>query len=102
MNKLLFSLLIILSLNSQSFAQESSPVTPAFKEFQAFINLRDLSISQDGSEVYFTNQSVNGKISVICTMNKSESGKWNSPEIVSFSGLYSDMEPFLSPDNLSL
>jgi len=61
-----------------------------------------LSISKDGNEIYFTNQSVNGSISVICSMQRKEFGKWSSAKILSFSGKYSDLEPFLSPDNLSL
>ena len=35
-------------------------------------------------------------------MKKNKFGKWNLSEIASFSGQYSDMEPFLSTDNLSL
>jgi hypothetical protein len=102
MKKLLQILLIILFGSNFSMAQENKQLSPAFDELQAFLNLRDLSISKDRKEIYFSNQSLNGSISVICTMKKNKSGKWNTIEIASFSGQYSDLEPFLSPDNLSL
>jgi len=91
-----------LSFTNISFSQEVSTISPALLEFQPFLNLRDLSSSKNGNEIYFTNQSLNGSISVICTMKKNKFGKWNLSEIASFSGQYSDMEPFLSTDNLSL
>ena len=48
MNKNVLILLISLSINYISLAQEVLTVNPAFKEFKTFLNLRDISISKNG------------------------------------------------------
>jgi Tol biopolymer transport system component len=57
---------------------------------------RDAAYSKDGSEFYFT---LMAKGSGVILFVKMIDGKWTKPEIVSFSGEYSDMEPFISADN---
>jgi hypothetical protein len=59
---------------------------------------RDFAISPDGLEIMYTIQSPNGKFSSIVNSRKSKAGNWTKPEIVSFSGQYSDLEPAYSHD----
>ena len=66
-----------------------------------FPNVRDLAISPNGSEVFFTAQSVMGNLSAIMTVSK-EGNSWGLPKVASFSGKYFDLEPFFSHDGLKL
>ncbi len=69
--------------------------------FSKFTNVRDFTINADETEAYFTLQSPARELSVIMKIKK-ENNKWQYPKVCSFSGRYSDLEPFLSPDNLKL
>lgn len=62
---------------------------------------RDLAISPDGSRILFTKTALNNNFSVIMEIVKTNDN-WSKPEIVSFSGRYSDLEPAFSPDGESL
>ena len=82
-------------------AQNNDLPQPAFTALIEYPNIRDLTLSTEGDEAYFSIQSPNGDVSVIARIRKHQNS-WSSPEIVSFSGQNHDMEPFLSPDNLRL
>lgn len=69
--------------------------------FSKYSNVRDFTITADETEAYFTLQSPARELSVIMKIKK-ENDVWQQPEITSFSGKYTDLEPFLSPDNLKL
>jgi WD40-like Beta Propeller Repeat len=69
--------------------------------FSQFYNVRDFTMNSDEDEAYFTLQSPARELSVIMKMKK-ENNYWQDPEISSFSGQFTDLEPFLSPDNLKL
>jgi Tol biopolymer transport system component len=56
------------------------------------INERDFAISPDEKEIYFT----------IVFCKKLKSGEWTKPEVVSFAGMYSDLEPTFSADGKTL
>ncbi|WP_040279481.1 TolB-like translocation protein [Psychroserpens damuponensis] len=75
------------------------PVAPAL--FSQFTNVRDFTITPQENEAYFTILSPLGELSVIMRIQK-ENNAWNEPKIASFSGRYTDLEPFLSPDGLKL
>ena len=74
---------------------------PALKILKDFDNVRDFTMDTSQSEAYVTAQSNVGEKSVILKVSK-ENGQWQKVSIPSFSGVYSDLEPFLSPDNLKL
>jgi hypothetical protein len=93
-----FFLLLLLPLFVN--AQESKPQL-AFDFLEKYPNTRDITISSDGTEAYFTIQSPMEEISVIAFSKKVKS-KWGEPEIVSFTGKFRDMEPFLSSNGLRL
>ncbi|MDP1675593.1 MAG: hypothetical protein Q8L88_01915 [Bacteroidota bacterium] len=85
------------------YGQDSqSNVQPFLPEIiSRFPNVRDLAVSTEENEIYFTAQSILGELSAIVT-SKKEHGKWSAPEIAAFSGMYQDLEPFLSPNGLRL
>ena len=99
MNKLTIAL-ILSTMAFTSLAQQSveafSPPT-----FEKIPNVRDLSITADGTEMYFTAQSVRQDFSAIMVSKKTRKG-WSQPEVASFSGQFMDIEPFLSKDGLTL
>lgn len=82
-------------------AQNNDLPQPAFKTLAEYPSIRDFTLSTEGDEAYFSIQSLNGELSFIASMSKHQNG-WTKPQIVSFSGEYHDLEPFLSPDNLRL
>ncbi|MEN8247636.1 MAG: hypothetical protein ABFS32_01785 [Bacteroidota bacterium] len=95
-NKLILSLLMLIGFNAtgqHKVAVFSSDV------FSQFPNVRDIAISPDGNELYFTAQSTRQDFSAILISTKQVEG-WNKPKVASFSGKYRDLEPFLSHDGL--
>jgi len=66
-----------------------------------FPQVRDLTMSADGDEIYFTVDSYKKEFSFIATMKRLD-GKWSEPKSASFSGRFKDLEPALSPDGLRL
>ena len=59
------------------------------------------SITPDGNEIYYAIYSNDHSYSTIA-YSKKENGSWRDPQIVSFSGQYSDGSPALSPDGQKL
>lgn len=62
---------------------------------------RDMAVSPDGKELYFTIQHPKTGYSQVVCCTKTKTG-WSIPQIASFSGKYSDMEPAFSPDGKKL
>ncbi len=62
------------------------------------LDTRDIAISPDGKEIFYTlrNPSRATSYSVIMHMFATDSG-WTAPKIASFSGEYADLEPFIAP-----
>ncbi|WP_412559500.1 TolB family protein [Winogradskyella sp. MIT101101] len=82
--------------------QEKGGVQPFAEHiFSQFTNVRDFTVDKDETEAYFSLQSPARELSVIMKIEK-KNNEWQDPEISSFSGQYTDLEPFLSPDNLKL
>ena len=96
----IFSFLLIL-FNSLIYSQGNTaePFLPEI--FSRFPNVRDIAISSEGDEIYFSVQSYQDEISVISYIKKIN-GTWSKPRIAGFSRKYFDIEPFLSADGLKL
>jgi Tol biopolymer transport system component len=62
---------------------------------------RDMTISPDGNDLFFTIQWYFGLYSVILHSQKIN-GRWSVPDTAWFSGRYNDMEPAFSPDGNKL
>src|SRR5882724_2641584 len=63
---------------------------------------RDMAISPDGKEMFYTIVSPQNTFSAIIYLQKDEKNNWSKPEVASFSGEYSDMEPAFTPDGKKL
>lgn len=67
-----------------------------------YINERDFALSPDGNEIYFTISTPQSTFQTIVFSQKNKYGSWSKPEVVSFGGKYSDLEPAFSADGKSL
>lgn len=93
MIKVIFLLLGTVSL-SQAQIQVDAFLSEIFSEMPY---VRDLAVSENGKELFFTVDDYKHNIGFITTITRKRK-KWSTPEIVSFSGRYRDIEPFLSYD----
>ena len=66
------------------------------------LNERDFAISPDGKEIYFTVSTPKSSFQTIVFCKKVQEGWWTQPEVVSFAGEYSDLEPAFSADGQTL
>jgi len=99
---LLIYLIISLAIVDTKGQEPVKSVVPFMeKEVLQFPNVRDVAMTGDGNEVYFTSQSYLSELSAIITTQKA-GGKWSSIQVASFSGRFMDMEPFLAPNGLKL
>jgi len=62
---------------------------------------RDVAISPDGNEIIYTLGTYNQKRRCLVSIRKTESG-WGEKQVVSFSGVYQDIEPFFTADGNTL
>lgn len=97
MKKLILFLLLI---SNSIFAQQVESVH--HKIFNQFPHVRDFAMTVAQDEIYFTVESYKKEYSYIAFIKKNRKGKWSQPKVASFSGMYKDLEPFLSPDGLTL
>jgi hypothetical protein len=63
-------------------------------------NVRDMAISPDGKEMFFTVESYKKEFSTVFTCLK-KGKKWSEPQVASFSGEFRDLEPAFSPEWLA-
>jgi len=63
---------------------------------------RDMAISPDGNELFYTVVSPQNLFSAIISMQKDKKGNWSRPEVANFSGQFSDLEPAFAPDGKKL
>ena len=69
--------------------------------FEDYPNVRDITISPDGNEIYFTVDDLKSRIALISYIKKMNDG-WSKPQSVSFTGKYRDLEAAFSPDGKRL
>lgn len=93
------SLLTIALSNAQNPSMEVQPFLEHIVSL--YPNVRDTAISPDQNEIIFTVQSLSGDISALI-MVKHVNGNYTPPELLPFSGQFSDLEPFYSNDGLQL
>lgn len=103
-----FFLLILVCISQKSLSQFSiqfnSADTPRIFApgiiSDGFAN-RDMAISPDGNDLFYTIQWYFGLYSVILHSQKIN-GQWSRPDTAWFSGRFNDMEPAFSPDGNKL
>jgi Tol biopolymer transport system component len=66
------------------------------------INERDFALSPDGKEIFFTISTPKSTFQTIVHSKQISEGKWSPLEVVTFAGMYSDLEPAFSPDGNTL
>jgi hypothetical protein len=93
----LIGLLLISILDSSS--QNCSAFLPEI--LNNYPNVRDIAISPQGNELYFSVQSYKKEFSSIVRLVKVNE-VWQNPEIASFSGQFTDLEPAFHPTGLAL
>jgi len=64
-------------------------------------NERDFAISPDGKEIFYSYALPGFSFSTILSFRYTDAG-WSGPRVASFSGMYNDLEPALSPDGNKL
>ncbi len=98
-------LLLVVSF-SHSLAQSSSPpgVPSLFQEgvISTNLNERDMAISPDGNEMFYTLTAAQNSFSSIIYRKKLGNNTWTEPVIAPFSGMYADLEPAFSTDGSQL
>src|SRR6266581_698944 len=103
-----FFLLILVCISQKSLSQFSiqfnSADTPRIFApgiiSDGFAN-RDMAISPDGNDLFYTLQWYFGLYSVILHAQKIN-GQWTRPDTAWFSGRFNDLEPAFSPDGNKL
>jgi Tol biopolymer transport system component len=63
---------------------------------------RDMAISPDGNEMFYTVQLRASGFQTIVHRSKLKDGRWSAPQVAAFSGHYSDLEPAFSADGKKL
>ncbi len=94
--------LFSLSLHAQFTEAPNIPVLFMEGEVSTNISERDMAISPDGNEIYYTLLANQNAFSTILYKQKLKSGKWSAPEVASFSGKFGDLEPAFSTDGRKL
>lgn len=97
--KRIFCLLTVALIIMKTDAQTPEQFLPEI--MNKYPNVRDMCISPDGKEMYFTVQSLKKEYAAIIQAKKNEN-YWTDIEIASFSGQYTDLEPTMSSNGLKL
>ena len=102
--------LIIITLLAISFSATSQVKLPSLSKPPAqmtifgegsvstSINERDFALSPDGKEIFYTMSTPKSSYQTIVFMKRQSNGSWSPPEIASFAGMYTDLEPAFSAD----
>lgn len=99
---LLSSLIAIVAQVLATSAKAQSPDAELFAP--GAISTADYELnavfSHDGNELYYTISTPDPRFDLMTiVVSRREEGEWAGPEVASFSGRYSDVDPFLSPDD---
>ncbi len=105
MKKYLFLFLSIVALTT-AISQESKPDIKSLAipvlftgtSINTSMNERDIAISPDGTEMFYTVYLQPTQFHTIIYCKKAKNGTWSAPQVASFSGKYSDMEPAFTAD----
>lgn len=66
------------------------------------INERDFALSPDGTEMFYTISTPKSTFQTIVFSKRNSKGEWSAPEVASFAGEFSDLEPAFSLDGNTL
>lgn len=94
----IFSIVIILFQVWIGIAQDAAKATLVTPILDTYTTVRDFALSRDGTEAYFTIQSMDGTISQLASMKKTD-GEWQPASLLHFCDKFQYLEPFLSQDD---
>lgn len=94
--------LLLIAAAANCLAQSPAPELFMGNILNTGMQERDMAISPDGTEMYYTLQSGQGVFSTILIKRKQANGSWSDPEVASFSGRFADLEPAFSKDGMKL
>jgi Tol biopolymer transport system component len=80
----------------------SQPMLLAPGFISTSMNERDFALSPDGKEIFYTISSPKSIFQTIVFIRQTAPGQWTTPEVASFAGTYSDIEPVFSADGNTL
>jgi Tol biopolymer transport system component len=89
-------------INAQSKTTTDLPTLFLEGVISTNLNERDMAISPDGQDMYYTLLGNQNVFSTIIHREKLSNNKWSAPTVASFSGNYGDLEPAFSPDGKKL
>ena len=89
-------------LDWSSGAKVATPQIFAEGIISTNLNERDMAISPDGRELFFTIVGPQNIFSSIFQMTRDENGNWSYPVTAPFSGMYGDLEPAFTADGKRL
>ena len=98
------ALFVPASLAAQTKALPAPAMPQLFEEgiVSTAMSERDMAISPDGKEMFYTVQVRPAMFQALIYRHKLENGRWSAPQIAGFSGHYSDLEPAFSADGKKL
>src|SRR5690242_9713692 len=101
MRRFLFVIYICLLLTANNYPQAnlSKPELFAPGVISTSDNELNAAFSPDGKSLYFTKNATRKGVIVF---SKFVGGKWSAPEVATFSGQYSDFDPYFSTDGTKL
>jgi WD40-like Beta Propeller Repeat len=92
---------VIILLSVQSCSSQRAPSKPELF-MPGFVSTslpeRDMAISPNGDEMFFTIASPLSAFQTIAYSRKDQSGNWMEPQVAPFCGHYSDLEPAFTSD----
>ncbi len=100
MKYITYIIVCLLSINCALAQAEPEAFLPQL--FINYPNVRDIAISPNGDEIYFTVDDIKSKIALISYIKKVNNNEWSKPKAALFSGKYRDLEPAFSPDGKRL
>ncbi len=89
---------LLISCNHQKgvdYKKETTLVLPGVVNTELFE--MNSSYSKSGNEFYYSIADPYQNFNAIVLVKK-QNGSWNTPEVVNFSGQFSDFDPFVTPD----
>ncbi len=101
----LFKLCVLLVIFAGPEPQSTKPMSEPTIFAEGVISTRDyessITFAPEGTVAYFVKSTPDLSLRVIL-VSRLEQGKWTTPEVASFSGEYSDIDPCFSPDGTKL
>ena len=102
MSAVMFWIQLFSQQSTRNVLSAGTPVLANDMLINTTMNERDIAISPDGTEMFYSVHLQPSQFHTIIYCKKDKGGNWSSPQVALFSGRYSDMEPAFAPDGKKL